>query len=169
MFEEVAIPTNEMRGVAPPEEVIGHAPVTAVTPEMVEVAMNARPFRVLLQPRTWPPTPVPYKVEVAIGAVFPVAAFPRTPAACDPKEVVLPTEVTTPLKLALVVTVAALPPILREEVATSISAEPFALLYRSRLPVTEERPVPPFRMAAMPVMLSAVPPMLRVVVACHEF
>src|SRR3989338_2557096 len=36
-------------------------------------------------------------------------AFPSTPTVCEPYEVVLPLEVTTPLRFALVVTVAALP------------------------------------------------------------
>src|SRR3990167_3865343 len=40
-------------------------------------------------------------------AVLPVIAEPRPPAVCEPNEVVLPTLVTTPLRLALVVTVPA--------------------------------------------------------------
>ena len=51
---------------------------------------------------------------MAIGAVLPVAAFPSTPTVCEPYEVVLPLEVTTPLRFALVVTVAALPVMLIE-------------------------------------------------------
>jgi hypothetical protein len=38
-----------------------------------------------------------------------------------------------------------------------------------RLPVMEERPVPPLRIATVPVTLAAVPPMLRVVVETKEF
>ena len=124
---EVASPPHVMFGVVPPEEIIGHVPVTAVTvpPPAVEVATQPMPLVVLFQPRTYPPAgAVPYKVEVAIGAVFPVAAFPRTPADCEPYDVVLPTEVTTPERFALVVTVPALPPMLRDEVATSRSAVP---------------------------------------------
>ena len=41
--------------------------------------------------------------------MLPVIAFPKTPAVCEPYEVVFPTEVTTPERFAFVVTVAALP------------------------------------------------------------
>ncbi len=51
--------------------------------------------------------PAPYSVEVARTAVFPVTAEPRTPAVCEPNEVVLPELVTTPDRLALVVTLPA--------------------------------------------------------------
>src|SRR3989344_14452 len=51
--------------------------------------------------------PAPKSVEVARTAVLPVIAEPSTPAACEPNDVVLPTLVTTPERLALVVTVPA--------------------------------------------------------------
>jgi hypothetical protein len=52
-------------------------------------------------------------VEVAWKVGTPVAAFARTPAPCEPKEVTFePEEVTAPERFALVVTVAALPEIL---------------------------------------------------------
>lgn len=43
-----------------------------------------------------------------------------------------------------VVAVPALPPMESDEVATSTSAVPAAFEYNMRLPVMEERPVPPF-------------------------
>jgi hypothetical protein len=77
---------------------------------LVEVAMNARPPVVLFQPRTVPPVPVPKSVEVAVKAGTPVTLVASTPADCEPKEVtLLPELVTAPERLALVVTVAALP------------------------------------------------------------
>jgi len=127
----VASPPQVRFGVEPPEEMMGQEPVTAVTvpPPPVEVATQPMPLVVLFQPRTYPPAgATPYRVEVAIGAVLPVAAFPKTPADCEPYEVVLPTEVTTPERFALVVTVAAEPPMDKLEVATSSRAEPVELV-----------------------------------------
>jgi hypothetical protein len=119
----------------------------------------------LFQVSSWPPVPVPKSVEVAwkLGTAEPDAALVRTPFDAAPKEVtLLPEEVTAPLKLAFVVTVAALPPIESEEVATWRNAVPAAFVYRSELPLRDERPVPPLAIATVPVTLDAVPPMLRV-------
>ena len=76
----------------------------------------------LFQERTWPPTPLPKSVEVAmkVGTAEPGAALARTPFDAVPKEVTFdPEEVTAPLMLAFVVTVAALPPILSVDVETA--------------------------------------------------
>ena len=57
----------------------------------------------------------------------PVMAVARTPADCEPKAVTFEPElVTAPLMFALVVTVAAVPPILSEEVAMYARAVPSA-------------------------------------------
>ena len=60
----------------------------------------------------------PKSVEVAMNVGIPVAEGPRTPAVALPQEVVFPTEVTTPERLALVVTVDAFPPMSSVEVDT---------------------------------------------------
>jgi hypothetical protein len=67
------------------------------------------------------------------------------------------------------VAVAALPPMESEEVATCAKAVPALLVYMRELPLTEERPVPPFAIATMPVTFVAVPPMLRVEVLTKVF
>ena len=56
----------------------------------------------------------PWGGKVPMGAWWPVMASQAPPAVCEPYEVVLPLEVTTPLRFALVVTVAALPVVLIE-------------------------------------------------------
>ena len=70
-----------------------------------------------------------------VGAAVPEVLLARTELAVPvvPKEVVLPEEVTTPVRLALVVTVFALPPMEKdaEEVATCAKPVPAALVYRS--------------------------------------
>jgi hypothetical protein len=65
--DEVLIPPKERLGAVPPEEMIGQVPVTAVTepPPLVDVAIKARPPVTFDQPSTCPPTPTPYRVEVA--------------------------------------------------------------------------------------------------------
>src|SRR3990167_9573330 len=55
---------------------------------------------------------------------MPVAEVPSTPAVALPHEVVLPTEVTTPERLALVVTVAALPVIESAAVEVEVITPP---------------------------------------------
>ena len=54
------------------------------------------------------------------------------------------------------VAVAALPPILREEVAISSKLAPVGSEYSRRLPVREVRPVPPLAMESVPVMVERV-------------
>src|SRR3989344_8563557 len=68
------------------------------------------------------------EVATKVGTAEAPVAFARTGfAAAAPKDVtLLPEEVTAPERLALVVTVAALPPMLREEVAAYASAVPSA-------------------------------------------
>ena len=78
---------------------------------------------------------------MAIGAVLPVAAFPSTPTVCEPYEVVLPLEVTTPLRFALVVTVAALPVIFA-------SSEDVLMAYETP-PLAPTRPVKAARVGAL--------------------
>ena len=64
-----------------------------------------------------------------VGMVAVGDGFPRMPCARVPNDVTLePLLVTAPLRFALVVTVAAFPPMERDEVATSRSAEPFAFV-----------------------------------------
>ena len=81
---------------------------------MVVVLMNW--VAPLFQARRLPPTPVPKKVEVATNDGAPVLPVPLAKMVLAPAvaayEVVLPLEVMTPERLALVVTVAALPPML---------------------------------------------------------
>src|SRR3989338_6491273 len=92
--------------------------------------------------------------------------LPRIPCARVPNAVTLePEEVTAPERFALVVTVSAFPPILREDVATCTSAEPSAFEYKRRFPVKEVRPVPPVAIATVPVTFAEVPPILREEVA----
>src|SRR3989344_784163 len=124
------------------------------------------PFAIATMPVTFPAVPPMLRVlvETKVGAAVPPVAFARivlAPAVAA-YDVVLPTEVMTPERLALVVTVAALPPMESEEVATSRRAEPVAFEYKRRLPEMAERPVPPLAIATMPVTFPAVPPMLRV-------
>ena len=54
-----------------------------------------------------------------------------------------------------------MPPIESVEVATSSKAVPAALVYNIRLPVMEERPVPPFVIGRVPEIVESV------VVATH--
>ena len=82
-------------------------------------------------------------VARGVGMVAAEAELPRMPCARVPKDVVLPTEVTTPERLALVVTVAALPPMLREEVAMNAKPVPACVTYGMVSAVKEETPVPP--------------------------
>src|SRR3989338_4104725 len=153
---EVERPPQVRFGVAPPLEMSGQVAVTAVTPPAVlEVATQAMPPLVLSQPSTYPPAgAVPYSVEVAceVGTVELVDA-PRTPAlmaarpmvAFDPpRRYPFPAETVRPLLPVRVV------------VATSRSALPALSLYRRRLPVMEERPVPPLLRASVPVMVERV-------------
>ncbi len=106
------------------------------------------------------------EVAIKVGTAEAVAGFASTPFAAAPNAVaLLPEEVTAPLKLAFVVTVAAFPPMLSDEVATSSKALPSLFEYKRRLPVREVRPVPPVVMATVPVTLAEVPPMLSEEVA----
>ena len=67
----------------------------------------------LFHASTCPPTPVPKKVEVATNVGAPVAPVALASTVLAPAvlayEVELPTEVMTPVRLALVVTVLAFP------------------------------------------------------------
>lgn len=56
--------------------------------------------------------PINVVVESAVGIVEADAGLPKIPCARTPNDVVLPLEVTTPVRFAFVVTVAALPVIL---------------------------------------------------------
>src|SRR3989344_331989 len=92
--------------------------------------------------------------------------LPRIPCARVPNAVTLePEEVTAPERFALVVTVAAFPPMFKVEVATCRSAEPSLLEYKRRFPVNEVRPVPPVVIATVPVTFAEVPTMLSEEVA----
>ena len=63
---------------------------------------------------TLPFCTAPYRVEVACAVGTPVAGVPSTPAPNEPKVVtLLPELVTAPERFAFVVTVAALPPMLK--------------------------------------------------------
>ena len=72
---------------------------------------------------------------------MPVADVPKTPAVALPHEVVLPLEVTTPLRFALVVTVAALPVIFA-------SSEDVLMAYETP-PLAPTRPVKAARVGAL--------------------
>ncbi len=102
------------------------------------------------QPSTWPAMPVPYKVEVASGAVIaPFTTAPSTPAFWVPKEVTLlePVVVMTPESVGTVVTVAALPEMLiesGEEVETEANVfTPVAYKRPEAAEILEEVAMPP--------------------------
>ena len=96
--------------------------MTLARPPLVEVAIHCILPVTLFQPSTIPPVLAPNIVDVAmnVGTAEPEVLFARIEfAAAAPKEVaLLPDEVTAPLMLAFVVTVAAVPPILSVEVET---------------------------------------------------
>src|SRR3989344_5925146 len=132
------------------------------------------PFAIATMPVTFPAVPPMLRVlvETKVGAAVPPVAFARivlAPAVAA-YDVVLPTEVMTPERLALVVTVAALPePVMREEKV--FDPENVLLSARNVVEATVMLAVPlketplMVRAVSMAVAVAALPPMESVEVA----
>ncbi len=103
------------------------------------------------------------EVAITVGTAAPPVAFAQSElAAMEAKEML---EFVPPIWKPSVPEEARPVPTASVEVAAVVSTVPSAFVYVTRLPVSDEAPVPPFVTATMPVTFDAVPPMFSVEVA----